>query len=92
MPKTKSLSNEELAAEAAFAKKAFEERAELNRKAKQAILVSSGTRQVTIRMTDEMIAKAKHQAEGKGLPYQTYIKMLLHEALTRAACRGDSEG
>ena len=27
---------------------------------------------------------AKQQAERKGLPYQTYIKSLLHEALRKA--------
>ena len=41
--------------------------------------------QVTIRLSDSEIAVARQQAEVKGLRYQTYIKMLLHEALARNA-------
>ena len=39
------------------------------------------SRVVTIRLPEEDIALARQQAEKKGLPYQTYIKSLLHEAL-----------
>jgi predicted DNA binding CopG/RHH family protein len=42
------------------------------------------TRAVTNRLSEADIALAKAQAEKKGLPYQTYIKSLLHEALRRA--------
>jgi predicted DNA binding CopG/RHH family protein len=45
----------------------------------------TGSRQITIRMNNSEIELAKRQAEAKGLKYQTYIKMLLHEALVRAA-------
>jgi predicted DNA binding CopG/RHH family protein len=69
-------------AEAAFAEKSYNRRAALNRKA-QTIL--AGTRPVTIRLGNSEIALAKQQAEAKGLRYQTYMKMLLHESLKAAA-------
>jgi hypothetical protein len=40
-----------------------------------------GSRQVTIRLDRGDIVRAEQQAAAKGLKYQTYIKMLLHEAL-----------
>jgi predicted DNA binding CopG/RHH family protein len=46
-------------------------------------VVAAGSRQITIRLNNSEIALAKRQAEAKGLKYQTYIKMLLHEALAR---------
>ena len=36
---------------------------------------------ITIRLADADIARARTLAAGKGLKYQTYLKMLLHEAL-----------
>jgi predicted DNA binding CopG/RHH family protein len=42
------------------------------------------TAATTIRLSQEDLAKAREQAEKKGLGYQTYIKMLLHEALAHA--------
>jgi len=39
------------------------------------------TKPVTIRLSHEDLAKSRAQAEKKGLRYQTYLKMLLHEAL-----------
>ena len=39
----------------------------------------------TIRLDPADIELARVQAEKKGLKYQTYLKMLLHEALTREA-------
>ena len=39
----------------------------------------------TIRLDPVDIEMARTQAEKKGLKYQTYLKMLLHEALTREA-------
>jgi predicted DNA binding CopG/RHH family protein len=68
-------------AEKAFAKDVYRDRAAINRKA-QAVL-ASGSRQITIRLGNDQLALARRQAEAKGLKYQTYIKMLLHEALTR---------
>jgi predicted DNA binding CopG/RHH family protein len=41
------------------------------------------SRNVTLRMAEADIGLARKQAEEKGLPYQTYIKSLLHEALTK---------
>ena len=41
------------------------------------------SRNITIRMAEADLALARKQAEAKGLPYQTYIKSLLHEALVK---------
>ena len=67
-------------AEKAFAADVYRDRA-INRKA-QAVL-ASGSRQITIRLGNDELALARRQAEARGLKYQTYIKMLLHEALGR---------
>jgi predicted DNA binding CopG/RHH family protein len=37
----------------------------------------------TIRLSTEDIARARVLAERKGLRYQTYLKMLIHEALQK---------
>lgn len=37
----------------------------------------------TIRLDPEDIAKARVQAEARGLRYQTYLKMIIHEALLK---------
>ena len=66
-------------AEAAFAPDIYRDRAALNRQAQE--LLATGLRQLTIRNGE--IARAKQQAEAKGLRYRTHIKMLLHEALAR---------
>jgi predicted DNA binding CopG/RHH family protein len=42
---------------------------------------------VTIRLASDDIATARRLAENKGVGYQTYIKMLLHEALNRESVR-----
>jgi predicted DNA binding CopG/RHH family protein len=39
----------------------------------------------TIRLDPADLSLAKQQAEKKGLRYQTYLKMLIHEALGREA-------
>lgn len=36
---------------------------------------------ITIRLPEDDLARARHQAAEKGLRYQTYVKMLLHQAL-----------
>jgi hypothetical protein len=41
------------------------------------------SRLLSIRLPEPDIALAQKLAEAKGLPYQTYIKSLLHEALER---------
>lgn len=38
----------------------------------------------TIRLDPEDIAKAREQAAKRGLRYQTYLKMIIHEALEAA--------
>jgi predicted DNA binding CopG/RHH family protein len=40
---------------------------------------------VTIRLASEDIATARELADNKGIGYQTYIKLLLHEALRKEA-------
>ena len=67
-------------AEKAFTARLYKDRAAVNRKAQEAL--AAGSRQITIRLSNNQIALAKQQAEARGLKYQTYIKMLLHEALT----------
>jgi len=42
---------------------------------------------VTIRLASEDIAAARQLADRKGVGYQTYIKLLLHEALQKEAGR-----
>jgi predicted DNA binding CopG/RHH family protein len=41
------------------------------------------SRNVTIRLAEADLDLARKQAEAKGLPYQTYIKSVLHEALVK---------
>src|SRR5689334_17315782 len=41
------------------------------------------SRNITIRMAEADLDLARKQAEEKGLPYQTYIKSVLHEALVK---------
>jgi len=38
---------------------------------------------ITIRLAPEDISRARALAERRGLRYQTYLKMLIHEALER---------
>jgi predicted DNA binding CopG/RHH family protein len=77
----KKNSNSRVEAEKAFAADLYKDRAAINRKAQT--VLASGSRQITIRMRNDELALARQQAEAKGLKYQTYIKMLLHEALVR---------
>lgn len=79
----KNLSKAELdAAEAAFAKQAYKDRAKIEKQLSQVMAtMRAESSQVTIRMKNSEIQLAKQQASAKGLPYQTYIKMLLHQAL-----------
>ena len=56
----------------------------LNAAALRAILSASKTRVVSIRLPEDDIQLARGQAAQKGLPYQTYIKSLLHQALRSA--------
>jgi len=47
-------------------------------------LAASRARVVAIRLPEDDLALARQQAAQKGLPYQTYIKSLLHQALRQA--------
>ena|SRR5271165_2898726 len=47
-------------------------------------LAASKSRVVSIRLPENDIQLARQQATAKGLPYQTYIKSLLHQALQQA--------
>jgi predicted DNA binding CopG/RHH family protein len=74
-------SSKTIEAEAAFAADVYRDRAAINRKAQD--VLASGSRQITIRLGNNELELARRQAEAKGLKYQTYIKMLLHEGLAR---------
>jgi predicted DNA binding CopG/RHH family protein len=45
------------------------------------------SKNVTIRMAEADLDLARQQAEEKGLPYQTYIKSVLHEELLKRGLR-----
>ena len=45
---------------------------------------SGSTPTTTIRLDPEDIARARVQAAERGLRYQTYLKMIIHEALRKA--------
>jgi predicted DNA binding CopG/RHH family protein len=47
----------------------------------KARLSASKSRVVSIRLPEEDIELARRQANHKGLPYQTHIKSVLHQAL-----------
>ena len=46
--------------------------------------LSGGTRVVSLRISEEDLGLARTQAAKTGLPYQTYIQHLLHDALRQA--------
>jgi len=45
--------------------------------------VAGATKVISLRLPETDLALAREQAARKGLPYQTYLKSLLHEALRR---------
>lgn len=49
------------------------------------------SRLLSIRLPEPDIALAQRLAQSKGLPYQTYIKSLLHEALERERILADRD-
>lgn len=55
----------------------------LDRATLESRLARSKARVVSIRLPESDIDLARQQAAQKGLPYQTYIKSLLHQALRR---------
>jgi predicted DNA binding CopG/RHH family protein len=56
----------------------------LNQAMPKARLAASKARVVSIRLPENDIELARRQAGEKGLPYQTYIKSLLHQALRQS--------
>jgi predicted DNA binding CopG/RHH family protein len=62
-----------------FEKATAEGRAGIGTLVKRAAIPST-----TIRLDPEDIAKARVQAGERGLRYQTYLKMIIHEALKNA--------
>ena len=50
----------------------------------KARLAAPKSRVVSIRLREDDIELARQQATQKGLPYQTYIKSVLHQALRQA--------
>jgi len=50
----------------------------------------AGIPTTTIRLDPADIARARVQAERRGLKYQTYLKMLIHEALEREGAKSAS--
>jgi predicted DNA binding CopG/RHH family protein len=53
------------------------------RGAARGVFARPETRLISIRLSAADLVKAHEIAAEKGLPYQTYIKSLLHEALAR---------
>lgn len=51
--------------------------------ARRLVREARASRNITIRMAEADLNLARKQAEEKGLPYQTYIKSVLHEALVK---------
>jgi predicted DNA binding CopG/RHH family protein len=51
--------------------------------AQRLAIEARASRNVTIRIAEADLDLARRQAEEKGLPYQTYIKSVLHEALVK---------
>jgi predicted DNA binding CopG/RHH family protein len=64
--------------------KDFEQAAKEGRLGRGTAARIGGIPTTTIRLDPEDIALAREQASQRGLKYQTYLKMLVHEALLRA--------
>ncbi len=62
--------------------KAFEQAAAEGRLGRGTVARKAGLPTTTIRLDPVDIQLAREQAEERGLKYQTYLKMLIHEALT----------
>jgi predicted DNA binding CopG/RHH family protein len=56
----------------------------------QQLAARLATRPITIRLAEADIDLAHKQAERKGLPYQTYIRSLLHETLVERESKNAS--
>jgi predicted DNA binding CopG/RHH family protein len=51
------------------------------RVARERVIQAGASPTITIRLAEDDLARARTFAADKGLRYQTYLKMLLHEAL-----------
>lgn len=65
----------------------FEEAAAAGTLGRGTVARKGNTPTTTIRLDPNDVAKARTQAEHRGLRYQTYLKMLIHEALREADAR-----
>src|ERR1700722_18941872 len=65
--------------------KKFERAAAEGKLGRGTVARRGNTPTTTIRLDPEDIAKARFHAAQKGLKYQTYLKMLIHEALEKEA-------
>jgi predicted DNA binding CopG/RHH family protein len=83
----KPMTKKQVKDEAEFAAKIYKNRAAVNRDAQAVLKAMAGARQVTIRLDNIEIELAKEQAKAKGLKCQTYLKMLLHQALVEEEAR-----
>jgi len=63
---------------------AFQKAAAEKRLGRGTVARKGTTPTTTIRLDQEDLSRAREQAERKGLRYQTYLKMLLREALLAA--------
>jgi predicted DNA binding CopG/RHH family protein len=61
----------------------FEQAAKEGRLGRGTVARKAGLPTTTIRLDPADIEMARKQAEKRGLKYQTYLKMIVHEALTR---------
>jgi predicted DNA binding CopG/RHH family protein len=65
--------------------KKFERAAAEGKLGRGTVARRGNTPTTTIRLDPDDIAKARFHAAQKGLKYQTYLKMLIHEALEKEA-------
>jgi predicted DNA binding CopG/RHH family protein len=70
---------------------AFEKAAAEGRLGRGTVARKAGLPTTTIRLDPVDIQLAREQAEERGLKYQTYLKMLIHEALTLHAKTRESK-
>jgi predicted DNA binding CopG/RHH family protein len=66
----------------------FEQAATEGKLGRGTVARRGNTPTTTIRLDPEDIAKARFHAERKGLKYQTYLKMLIHQALHQEEFQG----
>jgi predicted DNA binding CopG/RHH family protein len=64
--------------------KDFAQAAEAGHLGRGTVARQGGIPTTTIRLDPDDIALAREQASKRGLKYQTYLKMLVHEALQKA--------